>query len=149
MFPQDFVEFLQLLIANKVEYLVVGGYAVGIHGHPRFTGDLDIWLKISDENAVKILKSVNEFGFASLGFSTEDFTTEGNIVQMGYPPMRIDILTDIDGVKFEECYAQRKTVEIDGLTIDFIGYWDLIKNKKATGRKKDEADVEDLENKNL
>jgi hypothetical protein len=86
MFPQDFVEFLQLLIANKVEYLVVGGYAVGIHGHPRFTGDLDIWLKISDENAVKILKSVNEFGFASLGFSTEDFTTEGNIVQMGYPP---------------------------------------------------------------
>ena len=147
MFPPDFVEFLQLLNANEVEYLVVGGYAVGIHGHPRFTGDLDIWLKISDENATKILKTVNEFGFGSLGFTKDDFLTDENVIQLGYPPMRIDLLTDIDGVSFESCFENKKIQEIDDIVINFIGYWDLLKNKKATGRTKDAADAEELEGK--
>jgi hypothetical protein len=144
MFSQDFKEFVGLLIKNNVEYLVVGGYAVGIHGHPRFTGDLDIWLNPSSENASRILKSVNEFGFSSYGLSQADFTKEGSIIQLGYPPLRIDLLTQIDGVHFNECYLNRKIVEIDELTVNFIGYNDLLKNKKASGRLRDLDDLDQL-----
>lgn len=144
MFSQDFREFIELLIKNKVEYLVVGGYAVGIHGHPRYTGDLDIWLNATPFNADRILQSVNEFGFSSFKLTQEDFTRPGNVIQLGYPPLRIDLLTEIDGVTFEECFKNRKEVTIDHLTVNFIGYHDLLKNKKESGRPRDIDDIDHL-----
>lgn len=144
MFSQDFKEFVELLIKNSTEYLIVGGYAVGIHGHPRYTGDLDIWLNPTEENAQRILKSVNEFGFSSVGLTIEDFTKIGNVIQLGFPPLRIDLLTDIDGVTFEEAYKNRKIVELDALMVNFIGYNELIKNKKSSGRLRDIDDIENL-----
>src|ERR1035437_685998 len=98
MFSQDFREFVELLNKNKAQYLIVGGYAVGFHGYPRYTGDLDIWLNPTQANAEKVVLAVNEFGFSSYGLTKEDFTKENNVVQLGYPPLRIDLLTQIDGV---------------------------------------------------
>jgi hypothetical protein len=144
MFSRDFKEFVELLIKNKAEYLIVGGYAVGIHGHPRYTGDLDIWLNPTSENAKRILDCVNEFGFSSYGLTASDFTKEGNVVQLGYPPLRIDLLTNIDGVTFDDCFKNRKVLEIDNLLVNFIGYQDLLKNKKASGRLRDMDDLENL-----
>lgn len=144
MFSQDFREFIELLIKNKVEYLIVGGYAVGIHGHPRYTGDLDIWLNPTSKNAEKILKSVNEFGFSSFKLSTEDFIKAGNVIQLGYPPLRIDLLTEIDGVTFDECFKNRKEVLIEALNVNFIGYSELLKNKKQSGRPRDIDDIDNL-----
>ena len=144
MFCQDFREFIELLIKNKAEYLIVGGYAVGIHGHPRYTGDLDIWLNPTPQNAEQILKSVNEFGFSSFKLTLEDFTKPGNVIQLGYPPLRIDLLTEIDGVTFEECFSNRKEVVIEDLNVNFIGYNDLLKNKKETGRPRDIDDIDNL-----
>ncbi|MBI2721177.1 MAG: nucleotidyltransferase [Bacteroidetes bacterium] len=144
MLSQDFKEFVGLLIKNKAEYLIVGGYAVGIHGHPRYTGDLDIWLNPTVTNAQIIVKCLDEFGFSSFGLTVADFTKEGNVVQLGYPPLRIDLLTNIDGVSFNECYKNRKEVEIDELHVSFIGYQDLIKNKKESGRLRDLDDLENL-----
>lgn len=144
MFSQDFKEFVILLQKHKVEYLIVGGYAVGVHGHPRFTGDLDIWLKPSNDNAVKILACVNEFGFSSFKLTDTDFTKAGNVIQLGYPPLRIDLLNQIDGVHFDDCFLNRKIVEIDNLHLNFIGYQDLLKNKQASGRPRDLDDLENL-----
>ncbi len=144
MFSQDFKEFVELLIKNKVEYLIVGGYAVGVHGHPRYTGDLDIWLNPSEENATKILLCINEFGFSSFNLKIEDLTKEGNVIQLGYPPLRIDLLNKIDGVEFNNCYKNKIIVNIDNILVNFIGYDDLIKNKKETGRHKDLDDLENL-----
>src|SRR5688572_21755217 len=124
MFSQDFREFIELLIKNRVEYLIVGGYAVGIHGHPRYTGDLDIWINLSEENAQRISLCVNEFGFSSYGLTKSDFMQENIIVQLGYPPLRIDLLTNIDGVTFDNCFENRMEIEIDGLLVNFIGYND-------------------------
>jgi hypothetical protein len=145
MFSQDFREFVELLIKHKVDYLIVGGYAVGIHGYPRYTGDLDIWLNNTPENADKILKVVNEFGFSSYGLTATDFTKPENIIQLGYPPLRIDLLTHIDGVSFDECFPNRKEVVIESLTVNFISYHDLLKNKKASGRNRDKDDIENLQ----
>ena len=145
MFSQDFKEFVELLIKHEVNYLIVGGYAVGIHGYPRYTGDLDIWLHNTPENAEKILKAVNEFGFSSYGLTTADFTKPENIIQLGYPPLRIDLLTHIDGVSFDECFPNRKEVVVEKLTVNFISYHDLLKNKKASGRNRDKDDIENLQ----
>jgi predicted nucleotidyltransferase len=147
MFSRDFKEFVELLIKNNVEYLIVGGYAVSIHGYPRYTGDLDIWLNPTPENAKKILTAVNEFGFSSFHLSESDFTKKENIIQLGYPPLRIDLLTEIDGVTFNDCFTNRKEVTIEGLKFFFIGYNDLLKNKKKSGRLNDLNDLENLENK--
>jgi len=144
MFSQDFREFIELLIKNKAEYMIVGGYAVGIHGHPRYTGDLDIWLNPAPQNAELILKSVNDFGFSSFNLTQADFTKPGNVIQLGYPPLRIDLLTEIDGVTFEECFKNRKEVTIDDLKVNFIGYNDLLKNKKESGRPRDIDDIDHL-----
>ena len=144
MFSQDFSEFVRLLNQHNVEYLIVGGYAVGIHGHPRYTGDLDIWLNPTPENSLKIIQCINKFGFGSFNLKAQDFTKPGNIIQLGYPPLRIDLLTEIDGVTFDECYANKKEVVIDNLVVNFIRYWDLLKNKKQTGRHKDLDDIENL-----
>lgn len=144
MFSQDFKEFVELLIKHNVAYLVVGGYAVGVHGHPRYTGDLDIWLNPTRENAEKIVLCVNEFGFGSFGLDVSDFIKLGNVVQLGYPPLRIDLLTQIDGVSFDECFAQKLCVDIENLTVNFISYNDLLRNKKASGRRKDLEDIDNL-----
>jgi predicted nucleotidyltransferase len=144
MFSQDFKEFIELLIKNKAEYLIVGGYAVGIHGYPRYTGDLDIWLNPATENAELILKSVNEFGFSSFKLTIADFTKPGNVIQLGYPPLRIDLLNQIDGVTFEECFENRREVIIDNLKVNFISYNDLLKNKRESGRPRDIDDIDNL-----
>lgn len=144
MLSQDFREFVELLIKNKAEYLIVGGYAVGIHGHPRYTGDLDIWVNPTPENAAKILHCVNQFGFASYALTAADFMKEGNVVQLGYPPVRLDILTQLDGVEFEACFKSRKEVQLEGIVVNVIGYDDLLKNKKASGRARDLDDIDNL-----
>ena len=144
MFSQDFKEFVELLIKNKAEYLIVGGYAVGVHGHPRYTGDLDIWLNPTKENASKILICINQFGFSSFGLKEDDFIKEGNIIQLGYPPLRIDLLTQIDGVTFNDCFQNKTQVEIEDLLVNFIGYNDLLKNKKESGRLRDLDDIDQL-----
>lgn len=144
IFNQDFKEFVELLIKNRVEYLIVGGYAVGVHGYPRYTGDLDIWINNSDENSKRIIKCVNDFGFSSYNLKLTDFTKDGSIIQLGYPPIRIDILNQVDGVKFSECDKNKKIVKIDDLEVNFIGYDDLIKNKKAISRPRDIDDIQNL-----
>ena len=146
MLAPDFKEFIQLLNQHNAEYLVVGGYAVGYHGYPRYTGDLDIWLNPTESNAMKILKAIDDFGFASIGLTKTDLTKEVNIIQIGYPPLRIDLLTQIDGVSFDACNENKTIAIIDELAIPFISYGDLLKNKKASGRYRDLDDLENLSN---
>ena len=142
---QDFREFIESLSDNRVRYLVVGGYAVAYHGHPRYTKDIDIWVDRSSNNADFLLSALKQFGFASLGLTAEDFQEPDQVIQLGYPPNRIDLVTSLTGVSFEECYAKRVTLDIDGLKISFIDLEDLKVNKKATGRYQDLADLENLE----
>ena len=144
-FPPDFREFVGLLEKNEVAYMIVGGYAVGYHGYPRFTGDLDIWLKVSEENAKKIAASINQFGMSSLGLTESDFLIHDNIIQIGYPPLRIDLLSDIDGVSFDDCYENKIRADHEGFVYNIISYDDLIRNKKASNRSKDKGDIENLE----
>jgi hypothetical protein len=123
---------------------VVGGYAVGYWGHVRFTGDLDIWLKPTGDNAIKILAAIKDFGFGSLNLQERDFTTIGNVIQLGFPPLRIDLLNDIDGVTFDECYKNKVVENWDGFVYKFISYNDLLANKKSSGRNKDLDDLDNL-----
>lgn len=145
MLSKDFKEFVALLKEHGAEYMIVGGYAVGVHGYPRYTGDLDIWLNPSKANAVQVLKAIDDFGFGSFKLTVADLTKEGNVIQFGQPPLRIDLLTSIDGVTFDDCYANRKEVTFDGLTMHFIGYHDLVKNKRTTGRHRDLDDIENMD----
>jgi len=145
MFNQDFREFIESLNDNGVRYLVVGGYAVALHGYPRYTKDIDIWVEMTAENAANIIKALDQFGFGSLGVDEAEFTVPDQMLQLGYPPGRIDLLTTLPGVEFSECYAARTIVEIDGASVNFIDIENLRKNKKATGRHQDLADLENLE----
>jgi predicted nucleotidyltransferase len=141
--PADFKEFLKLLNEKEVEYLLIGGYAVGYHGYPRPTGDMDIWIAISRENAEKIVSTLEEFiGLEDI--STDLFLKEDSIVRMGVAPFKLEITTSIDGVTFDECYAERETVVIDGIEINLISLHHLKINKRASGRLKDLADLENL-----
>lgn len=142
---QDFKEFVQLLNQNDVHYLLVGGYAVAIHGHPRYTKDMDIWIALNEANAQKMIQTLEQFGFGSLGLEASDFLTPEQIIQLGYPPNRIDILVTLLGVTFADCYAQRVEVEMEGVVVKCIDRENLKKNKKATGRLQDLADAENLE----
>jgi len=145
MLNQDFKEFIGSLNANAVRYLVVGGYAVAFHGYPRFTMDLDIWIKSTVENASKLIQALKDFGFGSLDLQVEDFLVPDTIIQLGYPPNRIDLITSPHGVEFEN-YDQNKVEEVvDGVVINFLSIEDLKKNKKATARHQDLADLENLE----
>jgi Nucleotidyl transferase of unknown function (DUF2204) len=144
MLNQDFKEFIQFLNDNHVQYLIVGGYAVAIHGHPRYTKDIDIWIETSPDNANNLLQALEQFGFSSLGLQIQDFLTPNQIIQLGYPPNRIDLLTNIDGVIFEDCYPLRLEVVIDDVVVTFIDLDNLKKNKKASGRLQDLADLENL-----
>ena len=141
---QDFKEFFQLLNEHKVRYLVVGGYAVAFHGYPRYTKDVDIWVDSSEENARKLVQALDDFGFGSLGLQIEDFLEADTVIQLGYPPNRIDLLIGIPGVVFEECYAQKVDVNIEGVTLHFINLEHLIQSKRASGRHQDLADIEHL-----
>ena len=145
MLSKDFKEFIELLNEHSVRYLVVGGYAVAFHGYPRYTKDLDVWIELSLENADNVLKALEEFGFGSLGLKLEDFLESEQIIQLGYPPNRIDILTTLKEIKFEDCYKARVEVDIQGLKINFIDLENLKHNKRATGRPQDLADAENLE----
>ena len=145
MFNQDFKEFIESLNVNQVRYLVVGGYAVALHGRPRYTKDLDVWVECSTENAPALLQALEQFGFGSLGLTADDFLVPDQVVQLGYPPHRIDILVGISGVEFADCYPQRVEVELDGVEVNFIDLENLKKNKKASGRLQDLADLENLE----
>jgi predicted nucleotidyltransferase len=144
MFNPDFKEFVKLLIKNQVEYLIVGGYAVSIHGYPRYTGDLDIWINPAKSNAKKVLDCLNDFGFSSLEFTEKDFTKEYGVIQLGYPPVRIDIINTVDGVNFEECFQRKSVIEIDNVPVNFISLEDLVKNKKTIARPRDIDDIENL-----
>jgi len=124
--------------------MVIGGYALAFHGKPRHTGDLDIWMDLTDENAVRLVNVINDFGMASLGLTKADFLQKGGITQIGYPPLRIDILTEIDGITFSEAYSNKLIIDIDGLQANYIGLDDLIKNKQASGRRQDITDVNTL-----
>ena len=141
---QDFREFIALLNKHKVRYLLIGGYAVALHGHPRYTKDLDIWIWMDNANATMICAVLEEFGFRSLDLTPEDFLEPDRIIQLGYPPNRIDLMTSPKGIDFEACYATREKIEIEGLDIDLIDLENLKKNKKATGRHQDLADLENL-----
>ena len=145
MFSKDFKEFAELLNSHGVEFLVVGGYAVGVHGHPRYTGDIDFWIRAEHDNAVRLLAAVAEFGLTTVNITVEELITPGKVFQLGRQPYRIDILNTIDGVNFPECYPRRVTVKLDGVPVPFIGLDDLKTNKKASGRLRDLADLEALE----
>jgi len=142
---QDFKEFIQSLNDNGVRYLVVGGYAVALHGYPRYTKDMDIWVEMTTENASNVIKALNQFGFGSIDLKESDFTVPDQIIQLGYPPSRIDILTTLPGVEFSDCFPSHITVDIEGVSVNFIDLENLKKNKKATGRHQDLADLENLE----
>lgn len=118
--PPDFKEFLKLLKVNNVQYLLIGGYAVGCYGYPRATGDMDIWVGIHPENAQQLVASLQEFGFDSPDLTTELFLQEKSMVRMGVPPMRIEILTTISGVRFEECFAEKVVDLLDGVEVNLI-----------------------------
>ena len=144
MLNKDFKEFIELLLSNKVDFLVVGAHALALHGRPRYTGDLDLWVRPEPVNVTRLLCALDAFGFASLGVEAGDFLAPQAMVQLGYPLARIDLLTAIDGISFAEAFANQVHFEIDELQLPVISVDDLIRNKLATGRTKDRADVEAL-----
>jgi hypothetical protein len=145
MLNKHFQEFIELLEKHEVKYLVVGGYAVGFHGFPRYTGDLDVFIAISEKNSEKILKVFEDFGFSDLGLSIDDFLEEEIVVEIGREPMKIQVLTGIDGVTFDECYIGKEFLSFsEALKVPFIGYEALLKNKEASPRAKDKIDFEEL-----
>ncbi len=144
-FPRDFKEFLQLLNSKKIDYLVIGGYAVGYHGYPRATGDMDIWIAINEQNAIKMVEALKEFGFDPPELQKELFLKEQKVIRMGVPPMRLEILTSIDGVDFKTCFNNRIIADFDDFNINFISKDDLLINKRASGRPQDLVDFEKLQ----
>ena len=144
-FPRDFKEFLQLLNSKKIDYLVIGGYAVGYHGYPRATGDMDIWIAINEQNAIKMVEALKEFGFDLPELQKELFLIEQKVIRMGIPPMRLEILTSIDGVNFKTCFNNRIIADFGDFKVNFISKDDLLINKRASGRPQDLVDFEKLQ----
>lgn len=142
----DFRELLVLFNEHNVEYLIVGGYALAFHGTPRFTGDLDILVRPELENAQRILKALAQFGFGSLGLGAEDFENPECVIQLGEPPVRIDLITSLTGVSWEEAFSSRVQGNYDDVLVYFLGRDVFIRNKRAIGRTKDIADIETLDN---
>ena len=142
--PLDFKEFLKLLNGKSVRYLLIGGYAVGYHGYPRATNDMDIWVDIHPENAQRVIEALRDFGFDLPQLIPDLFLQENKIVRMGNPPMRLEISTSISGVEFEECYSSRIVDVLDGVQTSIIDLHHLKLNKKAAGRLKDLVDLENL-----
>jgi predicted nucleotidyltransferase len=141
---KDFREFIELLNEYGVKYLVIGGYAVNFHGYPRYTRDIDFWIWMTKSNIDKLLRCLQEFGFGDLNLKMEDFMSPENIIQLGYEPNRIDLLVDVDGVSFEECYERRKADIMGGIKVDILSRQDLVTAKTTAGRLQDLADAEQL-----
>ena len=142
---KDFKEFVELLNEHEVQYLVIGGYAVNFYGYPRYTKDIDFWLWMTKDNIDKLLKAIKSFGFGSLNLEIEDFMSPENIIQLGNEPYRIDLLVDVEGVEFSECFSRKTDAVLDGVIINFLALEDLITAKKKAGRLQDLADAEQLE----
>ncbi len=142
--PPDFVAFLRLLNAHQVEYLLIGGYAVGYHGYPRPTGDLDVWIATHPDNAARVLQVLAAFGFGETGVTADELAAPERVFRMGLPPVRIELQTTISGVQFADCYARAVRDEIEGVPVRIISLEDLRRNKHAAGRTKDLADLEHL-----
>jgi len=140
----DFKELLRLFNARHVDYLIVGGYALAFHGAPRFTGDLDILVKPDPDNAQKILLALAEFGFGSLGLTSQDFIETERVVQLGVPPVRIDLITSLTGVTWPEAWAGKISGRFGDVPVYVIGRAEFVINKRALGRKRDLADMEAL-----
>lgn len=142
--PQDFSEFLKLLLKHKVRFLIVGGYAVAFHGYSRYTGDIDIWVETTPENADRLIKAMNIFGMTDPLLTRELLTQVDQVIRMGLEPTRIEILTGISGVIFNQCFQNKLLYQVDELELPFLSLNDLRKNKKASGRTKDLLDLENL-----
>jgi hypothetical protein len=140
----DFRDLLACFNKHKVEFLVVGGYALAVHGAPRLTGDLDLYVRPSPENALRALAALRDFGFGAFDLAADDFTAPGKVVQLGHPPVRVDLVTSISGVSWEDAILDGPTAQFGDVPVRVIGYNAFIRNKHATGRKKDLADIEAL-----
>ncbi len=145
LFTKDYEDFIGCLNNNNVKYLVVGGMAVIFHGYPRYTGDIDFWIQKSEENAGKVVKAISDFGMGTLNLMESDFLKKDNIIQLGFEPNRIDILTDLHTVEFERCYTNRKEVKSKNFVVPFIDVSDLIASKLVANRPQDIADVYKLQ----
>lgn len=145
---RDFLDFIALCNKHAVKYLVIGGYAVSVHGYPRSTKDMDVCIEMSVENAEKMIAVIKDFGFESIELSESDFLSKNFITQLGYEPLRIDILNDLDGVAFAEAWGNKKVVIISEVEINFIGYNELLKVKEKAGRPQDIADISMLKKRN-
>ena len=141
---KDLCEFVELLNSHRIDYLIVGAFAVAFHGFPRYTGDLDILVRCDSGNPERLLEVLVQFGFESLGICAEDLQAPEVMIQLGVQPNRIDLLTSISGVTFAEAWQSRQISNLDGLTVNFIGRDTLIRNKESTGRAKDLGDAEEL-----
>ena len=142
--PDDFKEFVKCLNLNNVEYLLVGGWAVGIYGHPRATKDIDFLISVDQSNLDKLKKALIDFGAPPVDL--EGFKEKGYVIRMGRSPIQIDIINDADGINMNDCYGRKQIINVDGIDISILSKEDLVKNKKASGRSTDIADVEKLEN---
>jgi len=142
--PDDFRELLALLNSHEVEYVIVGGYALAFHGAPRFTGDLDVLVRPDAANAERVMAALAEFGFGDVGLTADDFETAGAVVQLGVPPFRVDIVTSVDAVSWEQVDRGKQHGTFCEVPVHYIGRSEFLVNKKAVGRKKDLADIEAL-----
>lgn len=142
--PRDFRDFLRLLEDEAVEYLLIGGYAVGYYGYPRATADMDVWIAVDPDNAVRTVKVLKRFGMEAPEITADLFLDKGKVIRLGVPPMRLEIQTDISGVEFADCYARRCRVDMGGIEVNLISLDDLKVNKRASGRHKDLDDLEHL-----
>lgn len=143
---KDWKEFLELLNSRGVDYVIVGAHSLALHGRPRYTGDLDILVRSTSENARLLVDILNEFGFAQSGFKEPDFLKPGQLIQLGHAPTRIDLLTSITGVSSEEAFASKVSALLDGIRVFVLGKDALVRNKRAVGRPQDLADIDTLEN---
>ena len=141
---QDFKELLELLNGRGAEYVIVGAHALAFHGVPRYTGDMDLYVRPTATNATRVMGALADFGFGSLGLSEKDFSSADRVIQLGYPPVRIDLVTSLSGVSWEEVSANVVDGEYGDVPVKYIGRAEFVKNKRAIGRKKDLADLEAL-----
>jgi len=146
MLHKDFKEFIELLNAHKVEYLIVGAHAVAFHARPRFTGDLDVFVRPSQANASRLVAVLRDFGFGQSGLTASDFLGPNHVVQLGYEPVRIDIVTSISGVSFDDAWIEKCPAFLDGIPVNFPSKRHLIVNKQSIARDKDIVDLENLRN---
>ena len=142
---KDIREFIELLLSRRVDFLLVGGYALAFHGAPRFTEDIDFYVAVNPDNARRLQQVIRDFGFGETGLSEADFLQKDQVIQLGVAPNRIDLLTGLSGLTWSEAWESRQQIELDGLELSVLGREALIRNKRATGRTQDLADAERLE----